>query len=163
MAGDCPYARMVAPHQRDADGIVVFTKCSESPKGRDSPRPRRRRSIHWRVAAAPRPGFASRWVLCSTRPPGTAYLPTRHPQSRIGAWAGPAIAVAGSRARLGRRGRSLFGLFSAKRDSPGPLLAGCIGLAARTDRVLQNGDFRLHDRVCIRAGGRPVSAQRLFP
>ena len=159
-AGGLPDARMVLCKQADADGLVFFTNI-ESAKGRElAATPKAAALFHWKSLR--RQARFRGAVAMLDEAAADAYFGTRHPQSRIGAWASQQSRPLESRQRL----EELVVDYSARfgeGEIPRPPYWRGYRLAPEQIEFWQNGDFRLHDRVAFARAGDGWRRQRLFP
>ena len=159
-AGGLPDARMVLCKQADADGLVFFTNI-ESAKGRElAATPKAAALFHWKSLR--RQARFRGAVAMLDEAAADAYFGTRHPQSRIGAWASQQSRPLESRQRL----EELVVDYSARfgeGEIPRPPYWRGYRLAPEQIEFWQNGEFRLHDRVAFARAGDRWRRQRLFP
>ena len=159
-AGGLPDARMVLCKQADADGLVFFTNI-ESAKGRElAATPKAAALFHWKSLR--RQARFRGAVAMLDEAAADAYFGTRHPQSRIGAWASQQSRPLESRQRLEELVVDYSARFGEGEISRPPYWRG-YRLAPEQIEFWQNGDFRLHDRVAFARAGDRWRRQRLFP
>ncbi len=160
-AAGMPAVRMVLMKELDAQGFCFYTNM-ESNKGRDlAANPQAALCFHWKSLGRQVRVQGQVQQLPSAR--ADAYFATRHPQSRLGAWASQQSRPLKSRADLEAR------LHAAEKeygdaDIPRPPYWG--GYRVVPDRIefWQAGEFRLHDRFVFTPDADGVwTAQRLNP
>ena len=160
-AGGMPAARIVLMKELDDTGFCFYTNM-ESDKGRDLVlHPVAALCFHWKSL--------QRQVRVQGRvellPPARAdaYFATRHPQSRLGAWASAQSRPLDSRADLLARvdaARARYG----DADIPRPPYWGGYRVVPQRIEFWQAGEFRLHDRfVFTPDGAGGWTAARLNP
>jgi pyridoxamine 5'-phosphate oxidase len=159
-ASGLPDARMVLCKRADAEGLVFFTNI-ESAKGRElAATPKAAALFHWKSLR--RQVRFRGAVAMLDEAAADDYFRTRHPQSRIGAWASQQSRPLESRARL----EELFVDYSARfgeGEIPRPPYWRGYRLTPESIEFWQNGDFRLHDRVTFSRVGEGWRRERLFP
>ena len=156
-----PSARIVLLKHLDAHGAVFFTN-RMSRKGLDLSRdPRAALVLHWDHMG--RQVRIEGSVKETTDEESDAYFASRHPESRLGAWASDQSQPCVDRAELMRR-------FEAARidhidaDNPGrPRHWGGYRVSLQAVEFWQEGEHRLHDRVRYERSGDIWASQRLFP
>lgn len=161
-ADGLPNVRMILLKGADARGFVFYTNC-ESAKGLE-------------LAANPKAALLFYWKSQSrqirirgliepvTDAEADAYFATRHPQSRLGAWASSQSRPLATRAAL-EEGVARYAKEFAGGEVPRP--AYWHGYRVRPVEIefWQHGTFRLHDRIVFRrpAPEGPWTKTRLYP
>jgi len=142
-----PDVRTVLLKGADERGFVFYTN-SESAKGEElAANPKAALLFHWkslgrqiRIRGAVEPATAAE---------ADAYFATRHPQSRIGAWASQQSRPLENRAAL----EAAVATYAAKfdgNDVPRPDRWRGYRVCPSQIEFWQNGDYRLHDRIVFR-------------
>ncbi|MGH6736367.1 MAG: pyridoxamine 5'-phosphate oxidase [Methyloceanibacter sp.] len=146
-ADGLPNARMILLKGADEGGFVFYTNC-ESAKGLE-------------LAASPKAALLFYWkslgrqirirgaIEPATEAEADAYFATRHPMSRIGAWASSQSRPLASRAALKEAVKRYAAQFA---DGEVPRPAYWRGYRLRPVEIefWQSGEFRLHDRIVFR-------------
>lgn len=156
-----PAVRMVLMKELDALGFCFYTNM-ESNKGRDLvANPQAALCFHWKSLG--------RQVRVQGRvqqlPPerADAYFATRHPQSRLGAWASQQSRPLASRADLEARLHDAQEQYG-ENNIPRPPYWGGYRIVPKMIEFWQAGEFRLHDRFVFTPDATGVwTAQRLNP
>lgn len=159
-AGGMPSVRMVLLKGVDQQGFRFFTNM-ESQKGQE-------------LAAHPRAALCFHWksLLRQVRIEGRVeklpaadadvYFKTRHPLSKLGAWASQQSRPLESRAALEARVKEIEEKFQGT-DIPRPgYWAGYLVVPEKIE-FWQQGDGRLHDRFAFTRSGDGWDVQRLNP
>lgn len=159
-ADGMPSVRMVLCKQADARGFRFFTN-AESRKGRE-------------LAAQAKAAMCFHWksLLRQVRIEGTveqlpqaeteAYFRTRHPLSRLGAWASRQSQPLESRAVLEARVEEMRAKFGGQ-DIPCPPHWSGYVLVPRAIEFWQQGEGRLHDRFVFTRAADGWDVTRLNP
>ena len=156
-----PSVRMVLMKELDALGFCFYTNM-ESNKGRDlAAHPVAAMCFHWKSLG--------RQVRIQGRvqhlPPerADAYFATRHPQSRLGAWASQQSRPLASRAELEARLTRAQAEYGEERI-PRPPYWGGYRIVPQRIEFWQAGEYRLHDRFVFTPDDAGVwTAVRLNP
>ena len=157
-----PNVRILLLKGVDERGFVFYTNC-ESAKGLE-------------LAATPKAALLFYWkslgrqirirgpVEPATEAEADAYFATRHPQSRIGAWASQQSRPLESRAVL-EAGVARYNEDFADGSIPRPPYWRGYRVRPVEIEFWQNGDYRLHDRIVFRrpAPEGPWTKTRLNP
>jgi len=159
-ADGLPSVRMVLCKDVDAKGFRFFTN-GESRKGRD-------------LAAQPHAALCFHWksLLRQVRVEGRVeklpaadaddYFNTRHPLSKLGAWASRQSEPLESRAALETRVAELAEKYTGQ-DIPRPPHWGGYLVVPEKIEFWQQGEGRLHDRFLFTRTGEGWDLQRLNP
>ena len=156
-----PSVRMVLMKELDSQGFCFYTNM-ESKKGRDLvANPLAALCFHWKSLQRQVRVEGAVQVLPPER--ADAYFATRHPESRLGAWASQQSRPLVSRDELEQRledARSTYG----EEDIPRPPYWGGYRIVPARIEFWQAGAYRLHDRfVFTPATGGAWTAHRLNP
>jgi pyridoxamine 5'-phosphate oxidase len=156
-----PHARIVLLKDLNADGAVFFTN-RQSAKGRELAQdPRVALVLHWDHMA--RQVRIEGEVTTVDDAQSDAYFASRHPASRLGAWASDQSKPCQSRAELMQRLESER-LANDDADNPGrPPHWGGYRVSLQVVEFWQAGEHRLHDRVRYERVQGHWTSQRLFP
>lgn len=155
-----PSVRMVLMKGADDEGFRFYTNM-ESRKGRElAANPKAALCFHWKsltrqVRVEGAVTSVPAWV-------SDAYFKTRHPLSRLGAWASEQSQPLESRATLEARVRSYAEKFKGQ-DVPRPPHWGGYLLKPQRIEFWQQGEGRLHDRFVFAKEGEGWSLTRLNP
>ncbi len=160
-ADGMPAVRMVLMKELDTTGFCFYTNM-ESNKGRDlAANPQAAMCFHWKSLG--------RQVRIQGRvqqlPPerADAYFATRHPQSRLGAWASQQSRALDSRDTLEARLEAAQAEYGEV-NIPRPPYWGGYRIVPTSIEFWQAGEFRLHDRFVFTPDAHGVwTAQRLNP
>lgn len=160
-ADGMPAVRMVLMKELDERGFCFYTNM-ESDKGRAlAANPVAALCFHWKSLQRQVRVEGDVEQLPSAR--ADAYFASRHPQSRLGAWASAQSRPLDSRGELEDRvaaARAQYG----DADIPRPSYWGGYRVVPRRIEFWQAGEFRLHDRfVFTRDGNEVWTATRLNP
>jgi pyridoxamine 5'-phosphate oxidase len=138
-----PSVRMVLLKGVDKDGFRFYTNM-ESQKGRElAANPYAALCIHWKTKH--RQVRVEGKVTAATAADLDAYFKTRHPLSRLGAWASKQSEPLSSREELEERVRIYAQQFKGQ-DVPRPPHWGGYLLAPEKIEFWMDGEGRLHDR-----------------
>lgn len=155
-----PSVRMVLMKGVDDEGFRFYTNL-ESRKGRElSHNPKAAMCFHWKSL---RRQVRVEGVV--TEAPGWTvdnYFKTRHPLSRLGAWASRQSQPLGSREELEARVREFAQKFKGQ-DIPRPPHWGGYVLKPAKIEFWQEGEGRLHDRFVFARAGDAWELTRLNP
>ena len=91
-----------------------------------------------------------------------AYYKSRHPQSRLGAWASDQSRPLESREVLLAKLQEFEEKYGTENIPRPPHWSG-FRIVPDTIEFWQDGEFRLHDRVVLTREGKDWSSQRLYP
>ncbi len=155
-----PSARMVLLRGSGPDGYCWYTNY-ESRKGHElAANPHAALTFHW--ATVGRQIRIEGTVTRTSAADSDAYFDSRHPASRIGAWASAQSTPIGGRAELEDHFEEL-----ARRFGDGPIPRppywGGHRLRAEAFEFWQHGDSRLHDRFRYELGPDGWTLTRLSP
>ncbi len=160
-AHGAPSARVVLLKHLDTHGAVFFTN-RMSRKGLDlAGDPRAALVLHWDHMG--RQVRIEGSVKETTDEESDAYFASRHPESRLGAWASDQSQPCADRAELTQR------LEAARIDHADagnlvrPPYWGGYRVSLQAVEFWQDGEHRLHDRVRYERSGDTWVSQRLFP
>lgn len=161
-ADGLPNVRVVLLKGWDERGFAFYTNF-ESAKGQELRRqPRAALCFYWKSLG--RQVRARGSIETVSDAEADAYFATRHPQSRIGAWASQQSRPLESRAALEKAVAEYAAKFA---DGPIPRPPHWSGFRLIPTEIefWQNGEFRLHDRIVFRreSGAAPWSKARLYP
>ncbi len=155
-----PSVRMVLMKGADQQGFRFFTNM-ESKKGRElSAHPRAALCFHWKSLL--------RQVRIEGRveklPAAAAddYFNTRHPLSKLGAWASQQSAPLESRAALEARVQEIEQKFQGQEVTRPPFWCGYLVVPEKIE-FWQQGEGRLHDRFLFSRSGDAWDLARLNP
>jgi len=155
-----PSVRMVLMKGADQQGFRFFTNM-ESRKGRElSAHPRAALCFHWKSLL--------RQVRIEGRveklPAAEAddYFNTRHPLSKLGAWASQQSAPLESRAALEARVQEIEQKFQGQEVTRPPFWCGYLVVPEKIE-FWQQGEGRLHDRFLFTRSGDTWDLARLNP
>lgn len=158
-AGGLPDARMVLLKGHGQDGFVFYTNL-ESAKGQElSANPKAALLFHWKSLR--RQVRVRGTVQLVSDSEADAYFNSRHPQSRVGAWASAQSQPLDSREMLEGRAAEFADRFGE--DIPRPPNWSGFRLTPREVEFWRDGAHRLHDRFLFRRQGRGWSKTRLNP
>jgi len=156
-----PSARIVLLKGLDEGGAVFFTN-RNSPKGQDLARdPRAALLLHWdHMARQVRiEGVASE----TSEAESDAYFASRHPESRLSAWASEQSEPCGDRAELLQRLDAAREQCGDPNNPTRPPKWGGYRVSLQAIEFWQEGAHRLHDRVRYVRSGEAWTSKRLFP
>jgi pyridoxamine 5'-phosphate oxidase len=155
-----PNVRMVLLKGFGPDGFVFYTN-RESAKGEElAANPRAALCVYWK--SLNRQVRVRGPVSPVSDGEADAYFATRHPQSRIGAWASRQSRPLASRAVLEEAVAGLAAKFGDG-DIPRPERWTGFRLTPAEIEFWQAGAFRLHDRVVFRRTDDGWEKTRLYP
>ena len=141
------------------DGFTFYTNL-DSAKGRElAAQPRAALLFHWKSLR--RQVCVRGAVERTSDAEADAYFASRHPQSRIGAWASAQSRPLASRAELEQRAADFAARFGDAIPRP-PFWSGFRVVPVEIE-FWRDGAFRLHDRVVFRRSGQCWSKVRLNP
>lgn len=155
-----PSVRMVLMKGVDDKGFRFFTNKESRKGGELLATPRAAACFHWKSLL--------RQVRIEGRveelPHSEAenYFKTRHPLSRLGAWASRQSQPLADRATLERDVAAIAKKFDGQ-DIPCPPFWGGFILVPSSIEFWQQGEGRLHDRFLFTRAARSWSCQRLYP
>lgn len=159
-ADGMPSVRMVLCKQADARGFRFFTN-AESRKGRElAAQAKAAMCFHWKslLRQVRIEGAVEQLPQTETE----AYFRTRHPLSRLGAWASRQSQPLESRAVLEARVEEMRAKFG-EQDIPCPPHWSGYVLVPRAIEFWQQGEGRLHDRFVFTRAGDGWDVTRLNP
>jgi pyridoxamine 5'-phosphate oxidase len=157
-----PNVRMILLKGADERGFVFYTNC-ESAKGLElAANPKAALLFYWKSLA--RQIRVRGLVEPTTDAEADAYFATRHPLSRIGAWASQQSRPLESRVAL-EAGVARYQQEFAAGDIPRPPYWHGYRVRPVEIEFWKHGDFRLHDRIVFRreAPEGPWTKTRLNP
>ena len=158
--GGRPSVRMVLLKHVDEKGFSFYTNM-ESRKGQElAKNPQAALCIYWK--SLHRQVRVEGQVERLPRTEVEAYFATRHPLSRLGAWASAQSRPLASRAELIKHVEEAQQRFGEK-DIPCPPYWGGYRLAPDKIEFWQEGDARLHDRFLFTRAGAGWTVVRLNP
>lgn len=159
-AGGMPSVRMVLLKGVDQQGFRFFTNM-ESQKGQElAAHPRAALCFHWK--SLQRQVRIEGRVEKLPAADADAYFKTRHPLSKLGAWASQQSRPLESRAALEARVKEIEEKFQGT-DIPRPgYWAGYLVVPEKIE-FWQQGEGRLHDRFAFTRSGDGWDVQRLNP
>lgn len=160
-ASGLPNVRMVLLKAVEADGFVFYTNYGSRKAEEIAGAGQAAFVLHWKSLR--RQVRARGAVVREEGPQADAYFRSRHPESRIGAWASRQSAPLGSRAELEAEMARVRAEFGAKPERP--LFWGGFRIAPVEIEFWAEGAHRLHDRFrwTREAPGEPWQAVRLYP
>jgi pyridoxamine 5'-phosphate oxidase len=156
-----PNVRMVLLKGHDERGFVFYTNI-ESAKGREAlASMKAAMGFHWKSV---RRQVRVRGNLSEVSDEeADAYFDSRHPQSRLGAWASDQSRPLESREYLVNRLQQKEDKYGTEKIPRPPHWSG-FRIVPETIEFWQDGEFRLHDRILFtRNQGSGWSKQRLNP
>jgi len=156
-----PNVRMVLLKGHDERGFVFYTNF-ESAKGREAlASMKAAMGFHWKSV---RRQVRVRGNLSEVSDEeADAYFDSRHPQSRLGAWASDQSRPLESREHLVNRLQQKEDKYGTEKIPRPPHWSG-FRIVPETIEFWQDGEFRLHDRILFtRDQGAGWSKQRLNP
>jgi pyridoxamine 5'-phosphate oxidase len=156
-----PNVRMVLLKGHDERGFVFYTNI-ESAKGREAlASMKAAMGFHWKSV---RRQVRVRGNLSEVSDEeADAYFDSRHPQSRLGAWASDQSRPLESREYLVNRLQQKEDKYGTEKIPRPPHWSG-FRIVPETIEFWQDGEFRLHDRILFtRDQGAGWSKQRLNP
>ncbi len=159
-AGGMPDVRTVLLKGHDERGFVFYTNF-EGAKGQQVLATKKAAlCFHWKTKR--RQVRARGNIELVSDEEADAYYNSRHPQSRLGAWASDQSRPLKDRQTLVDK----LAQFEAKygtEDIPRPPHWSGFRILPDTIEFWQDGEFRLHDRVVFTPAGNGWTTQRLYP
>ena len=156
-----PSARIVLLKGVDPRGFVFYTN-KQSRKGEElAANPRAALLFHWK--SLQRQIRIEGDVEDVTDAEADAYFATRHPLSRIGAWASDQSRPLPDRAMLERRVAEVRARYPDDTHIPRPSYWSGYRLLPEVFEFWQDMPFRLHDRTVYRRSGDRWETLKLFP
>jgi pyridoxamine 5'-phosphate oxidase len=160
-----PSARMVLLKQHDARGFAFYTNLESRKSEEIRANPHGALLFFWDFGTRGRPDQRQvriEGVLSPTRAEeADAYYASRHPQSRIGAWASAQSRPLESRAALMARFREIEARYGENPPRP-PFWSGW-RLAPEAFEFWKQGDHRLHERRTFTRAGESWEEGLLNP
>jgi pyridoxamine 5'-phosphate oxidase len=146
-ADGLPNVRMILLKGADERGFVFYTNCGSAKGGELAVNPKAALLFYWKSLG--RQIRVRGPVEPVTEAEADAYFATRHPQSRIGAWASRQSRPLESRAALEEAVARYRDEFDG-REVPRPDYWRGFRVRPVEIEFWQNGEYRLHDRIVFR-------------
>jgi pyridoxamine 5'-phosphate oxidase len=146
-ADGLPNVRMILLKGADERGFVFYTNCGSAKGGELAVNPKAALLFYWKSLG--RQIRVRGPVESVTEAEADAYFATRHPQSRIGAWASRQSRPLESRAALEEAVARFADEFDG-REVPRPDYWRGFRVRPVEIEFWQNGEYRLHDRIVFR-------------
>jgi len=146
-ADGLPNVRMILLKGADERGFVFYTNCGSAKGGELAVNPKAALLFYWKSLG--RQIRVRGPVESVTEAEADAYFATRHPQSRIGAWASRQSRPLESRAALEEAVARYADEFDG-REVPRPDYWRGFRVRPVEIEFWQNGEYRLHDRIVFR-------------
>jgi len=146
-ADGLPNVRMILLKGADERGFVCYTNCGSAKGGELAVNPKAALLFYWKSLG--RQIRVRGPVEPVTEAEADAYFATRHPQSRIGAWASQQSRPLESRAALEKAVARYADEFDG-REVPRPDYWRGFRVRPVEIEFWQNGEYRLHDRIVFR-------------
>jgi pyridoxamine 5'-phosphate oxidase len=146
-ADGLPNVRMILLKGADERGFVFYTNCGSAKGGELAVNPKAALLFYWKSLG--RQIRVRGPVEPVTEAEADAYFATRHPQSRIGAWASQQSRPLESRAALEEAVARYRDEFDG-REVPRPDYWRGFRVRPVEIEFWQNGEYRLHDRIVFR-------------
>jgi pyridoxamine 5'-phosphate oxidase len=146
-ADGLPNVRMILLKGADERGFVFYTNCGSAKGGELAVNPKAALLFYWKSLG--RQIRVRGPVEPVTEAEADAYFATRHPQSRIGAWASRQSRPLESRAALEEAVARYADEFDG-REVPRPDYWRGFRVRPVEIEFWQNGEYRLHDRIVFR-------------
>jgi pyridoxamine 5'-phosphate oxidase len=146
-ADGLPNVRMILLKGADERGFVFYTNCGSAKGGELAVNPKAALLFYWKSLG--RQIRVRGPVESVTEAEADAYFATRHPQSRIGAWASRQSRPLESRAALEEAVARYRDEFDG-REVPRPDYWRGFRVRPVEIEFWQNGEYRLHDRIVFR-------------
>ena len=155
-----PNVRMVLLKGHDERGFVFYTNF-ESAKGREAlASMKAAMGFHWKSLRRQIRIRGEMEVVSDEE--ADAYYDSRHPQSRLGAWASDQSRPLASRQELVDRLKQMEEKYGTENIPRPPHWSG-FRIIPRSIEFWKNGEFRLHDRIVFRRQGDNWEKTRLYP
>jgi len=142
-----PNVRMILLKGADERGFVFYTNCGSAKGGELEANPKAALLFYWKSLG--RQIRVRGPVEPATEAEADAYFATRHPQSRLGAWASRQSQPLESRAALEAEVARYTDEFDGKEVTRPEYWRG-FRVRPIEIEFWQNGDYRLHDRIVFR-------------
>jgi pyridoxamine 5'-phosphate oxidase len=146
-ADGLPNVRMILLKGADERGFVFYTNCGSAKGGELAVNPKAALLFYWKSLG--RQIRVRGPIEPVTEAEADAYFATRHPQSRIGAWASRQSRPLESRAALEEAVARYADEFDG-REVPRPDYWRGFRVRPVEIEFWQNGEYRLHDRIVFR-------------
>ena len=146
-ADGLPNVRMILLKGADERGFVFYTNCGSAKGGELAVNPKAALLFYWKSLG--RQIRVRGPIEPVTEAEADAYFATRHPQSRIGAWASRQSRPLESRAALQEAVARYADEFDG-REVPRPDYWRGFRVRPVEIEFWQNGEYRLHDRIVFR-------------
>lgn len=161
-ASGLPNVRMILLKGADERGFVFYTNCESAKGGELAANAQAALLFYWKSLGRQIRVRGS--VEPVTDAEADAYFASRHPQSRIGAWASKQSRPLESRAALEQAVARYAAEFEGG-EIPRPEYWRGHRVRPTEIEFWQNGDYRLHDRIVFRRSGpdAPWTKTRLNP
>lgn len=156
-----PNARMVLVRLMDERGFTFFTN-STSQKGRELlSHPKAALCFHWKTLQ--RSVRIQGDVVPASKEESDAYYNSRHPNSRIGAWASLQSQPLPDRSVLLQRFEEFEQKFAGMENPPRPEHWHGFRIVPNRIEFWKDGEFRLHDRLVYIRNGSEWETSLLYP
>lgn len=157
-----PNVRMILLKGADERGFVFYTNCESAKGGELAENPKAALLFYWKSLG--RQIRVRGPVEPVTEAEADAYFATRHPQSRIGAWASQQSRPLASRAALEQAVARYAAEFEGREITRPDYWRGYRVRPVEIE-FWQSGDYRLHDRIVFHRGepDAPWTKTRLNP